>query len=151
MLHSLPEYTYKSHFIRGRPALRPTFLVATMNFQLGTRRSTASSSSNTTAANPVKDDFPEALTYRFNDNSAWVPAAKTHEASLCLLTHSTTLSFPIPLFRPRPKAYKKNQTKPNQTTGAINAFAVFCCGLARLFFITLFCFFKNKTKKTGGD
>lgn len=41
----------------------------------------ASSSSATAAANPVKDDFPEALTYRFNDNSAWVPAAKSHEAS----------------------------------------------------------------------
>jgi hypothetical protein len=34
------------------------------------------STSTSTAANPVKDDFPEALTYRFNDNSAWVPAAR---------------------------------------------------------------------------
>jgi hypothetical protein len=39
------------------------------------------SSSTSTVANPVKDDFPEALTYRFNDNSAWVPAAKSHDAS----------------------------------------------------------------------
>lgn len=52
-----------------------------MNLYLGTRRSMASSSTATAAANPVKDDFPEALTYRYNDNSAWVPAAKSHEAS----------------------------------------------------------------------
>ena len=53
-----------------------------MNFYMGTRRSmVSSSSSSATAANPVKDDFPEALTYRYNDNSAWVPAAKSHDAS----------------------------------------------------------------------
>ena len=51
-----------------------------MNFYLGTRRSMASSSTST-ITNPVKDDFPEALTYRYNDNSAWVPAAKSHDAS----------------------------------------------------------------------
>jgi hypothetical protein len=39
------------------------------------------SSSTATAATPVKEEFPEALTYRFNDNNAWVPAAKSHEAS----------------------------------------------------------------------
>jgi len=44
----------------------------------------ASSSSTAMAANPVKDDFPEALTYRYNDNSAWVPAAKSHDASFSL-------------------------------------------------------------------
>ncbi len=52
-----------------------------MNLYLGSRRSIASSSSTATAATPVKDDFPEALTYRYNDNSAWVPAARTHDAS----------------------------------------------------------------------
>jgi hypothetical protein len=51
-----------------------------MNFYMGSRRSMASSST-APAANPVKDDFPEALTYRYNDNSAWVPAAKSHDAS----------------------------------------------------------------------
>ncbi len=55
-----------------------------MNLYLGTRRSMASSSSTAMAANPVKDDFPEALTYRYNDNSAWVPAAKSHDASFSL-------------------------------------------------------------------
>ena len=59
----------------------PSYPVAVMNLYLGTRRSMASSSTATAAANPVKDDFPEALTYRYNDNSAWVPAAKSHEAS----------------------------------------------------------------------
>ena len=54
-----------------------------MNFYLGNRRSMASSST-APAANPVKDDFPEALTYRYNDNSAWVPAAKSHEAVFSL-------------------------------------------------------------------
>lgn len=52
-----------------------------MNFYSGSRRSSMASTSTSTAANPVKDDFPEALTYRFNDNSAWVPAAKSHDAS----------------------------------------------------------------------
>jgi hypothetical protein len=53
-----------------------------MSFQLlGNRRSAVASSSTTTVVNPVKDDFPEALTYRYNDNSAWVPAAKTHDVS----------------------------------------------------------------------
>ncbi len=63
--------------------LRPTFafLVSVMNFYYGSRRS-AASSSTTPAATPAKDDFPEALTYRYNDNSAWVPAARTHEASI---------------------------------------------------------------------
>ena len=103
-----PKYTYKCFvpLYQGRPALRPTFLVAAMNFSLGTRRSTASSSSNTTAANPVKDDFPEALTYRFNDNSAWVPAARTHEASVCLLLHSSI----SPLFRLNRKLIKYTNT-----------------------------------------
>lgn len=41
----------------------------------------AASSSTAPAATPIKDDFPEALTYRYNDNSAWVPAAKSHDAS----------------------------------------------------------------------
>jgi hypothetical protein len=54
-----------------------------MNFYLGHRRSMASSST-APPASPVKDDFPEALTYRYNDNSAWVPAAKSHEASFFL-------------------------------------------------------------------
>jgi hypothetical protein len=62
-----------------------------MNLYLGTRRSMASSSTANMAADPVKDDFPEALTYRYNDNSAWVPAAKSHEASLFL---SISLSLP---------------------------------------------------------
>lgn len=55
-----------------------------MNFYWGTRRSIASSST-AAVADPVKDDFPEALTYRFNDNSAWVPAAKSHDASFFFL------------------------------------------------------------------
>jgi hypothetical protein len=49
-----------------------------MKLYLGTRQSVASSST-AASSNPVKDDFPEALTYRFNDNSAWVPAARTHD------------------------------------------------------------------------
>jgi hypothetical protein len=96
--HSLPQYTYIVFvplFIRG-PSTSTHFPgCAAMNFYLGPRRSTAtasSSSTNTTAATPVKDDFPEALTYRFNDNSAWVPAARTHEASI----RPTPIS---PLFR----------------------------------------------------
>jgi len=36
----------------------------------------------------VKDDFPEALTYRYNDNSAWVPAARSHDVS-----HNSFLFF----------------------------------------------------------
>jgi hypothetical protein len=40
------------------------------------------------AADPVKDDFPEALTYRYNDNSAWVPAAKSHEEAIDLAKHA---------------------------------------------------------------
>ncbi|KAH9168725.1 hypothetical protein EDB89DRAFT_1909093 [Lactarius sanguifluus] len=48
-----------------------------MKLYSGTRQPVASSS--TAPANPIKDEFPEALTYRFNDNSAWVPAAKTHD------------------------------------------------------------------------
>jgi len=59
-----------------------------MNLSLGTRRSAASSSTTTLAANPVKDDFPEALTYRYNDNSAWVPAARTHEEAIDLAKHA---------------------------------------------------------------
>jgi len=58
-----------------------------MNFYMGTRRSIASSST-ATAANPVKDDFPEALTYRYNDNSAWVPAAKSHDEAIDLAKHA---------------------------------------------------------------
>jgi hypothetical protein len=56
----------------------PTLLVVVMKLYLGTRQSAASSSAIATSSS-VKDDFPEALTYRFNDNSAWVPAATTHE------------------------------------------------------------------------
>ncbi|KAH9969873.1 hypothetical protein BC827DRAFT_43158 [Russula dissimulans] len=56
-----------------------------MNFY---RRSAALSSSAATPTNSVKDDFPEALTYRFNDNSAWVPAAKTHEEAIDLAKHA---------------------------------------------------------------
>jgi len=54
-----------------------------MNFYR--RSAVPSSSATTTSPNSVKDDFPEALTYRYNDNSAWVPAAKTHEASFFFL------------------------------------------------------------------
>ncbi len=49
-----------------------------MKLYLGSRQPAASSSTEP-APIPVKDDFPEALTYRFNDNSAWVPAARTHD------------------------------------------------------------------------
>ncbi|KAH9999651.1 hypothetical protein BJV74DRAFT_165440 [Russula compacta] len=56
-----------------------------MNLYLGTRRPAEPSSSTSTAA---KDDFPEALTYRYNDNSAWVPAAKTHEEAIDLAKHA---------------------------------------------------------------
>lgn len=59
-----------------------------MNFYLGNRRSMASSST-ALAANPIKDDFPEALTYRYNDNSAWVPAAKSHDASFFSFVYYT--------------------------------------------------------------
>jgi hypothetical protein len=51
-----------------------------MKLYIGTRQPAASSSTDP-APNLVKDDFPEALTYRFNDNSAWVPAARTHDVS----------------------------------------------------------------------
>lgn len=57
-----------------------------MKLYSGTRQPAASSS--TAPANPVKDDFPEALTYRFNDNSAWVPAAKTHDEAVDLAKHA---------------------------------------------------------------
>jgi len=56
-----------------------------MNFY---RRSAVPSSSATISPNSVKDDFPEALTYRYNDNSAWVPAAKTHEEAIDLAKHA---------------------------------------------------------------
>jgi hypothetical protein len=59
-----------------------------MNFYLGSRRSIVASSSTAPAANPVKDDFPEALTYRYNDNSAWVPAAKSHDEAIDLAKHA---------------------------------------------------------------
>jgi len=59
-----------------------------MNLHLGTRRSTASSSFTAPTTSPVKDDFPEALTYRYNDNSAWVPAAKTHDEAIDLAKHA---------------------------------------------------------------
>lgn len=52
-----------------------------MKLYIGTRQPAASSSANPTP----KDDFPEALTYRFNDNSAWVPAARTHDVNLVFL------------------------------------------------------------------
>jgi hypothetical protein len=51
------------------------------------------SSSTSTAANQVKDDFPEALTYRFNDNSAWVPAAKSHDASFFSFVYYTYVAY----------------------------------------------------------
>lgn len=51
-----------------------------MKLYIGTRQPAASSSTDP-ASTAVKEDFPEALTYRFNDNSAWVPAARTHEVS----------------------------------------------------------------------
>jgi len=46
------------------------------------------SSSTVPDPNSVKEDFPEALTYRFNDNSAWVPAARTHEEAVDLAKHA---------------------------------------------------------------
>jgi hypothetical protein len=51
----------------------------------------ASSSNLTTDAiiPPVNDDFPEALTYRYNDNSAWVPTAKSHDASFFSFVYYT--------------------------------------------------------------
>ncbi|KAI0301121.1 hypothetical protein B0F90DRAFT_1667998 [Multifurca ochricompacta] len=48
----------------------------------------ATSSSIIPAPSPAKVDFPEALTYRFNDNSAWVPAAKTHDEAIDLAKHA---------------------------------------------------------------
>ena len=71
------------------PLTRP---VEVMNFYLGTRRSMASSST-APAATPIKDDFPEALTYRYNDNSAWVPAAKSHDASFFSSVYYTYLAY----------------------------------------------------------
>ncbi|KAI9447251.1 hypothetical protein F5148DRAFT_727448 [Russula earlei] len=60
-----------------------------MNFHLGTRRSAVPSSASVApAASSVKDDFPEALTYRYNDNSAWVPAARSHEEAIDLAKHA---------------------------------------------------------------
>ena len=76
----------------GHAALSPTYLVAVMNLYLGNRRS-MSSSSNVTAAPPVKDDFPEALTYRYNENSAWVPAARSHEVTYSLSTSLSVASL----------------------------------------------------------
>jgi len=58
-----------------------------MKLYIGTRQPAASSSTNP-ASNLVKEDFPEALTYRFNDNSAWVPAAKTHDEAVDLAKHA---------------------------------------------------------------
>ncbi|KAI0251004.1 hypothetical protein BJV78DRAFT_519585 [Lactifluus subvellereus] len=58
-----------------------------MKLYLGIRQSAASSSTAATP-DPVKDDFPEALTYRFNDNSAWVPAARTHDEAVDLAKHA---------------------------------------------------------------
>jgi len=46
------------------------------------------SSSTAPAPSPIKDDFPEALTYRYNDNSAWVPAAKSHDEAVDLAKHA---------------------------------------------------------------
>jgi hypothetical protein len=51
-----------------------------MKFCWGIHQPVASSST-VVPSNPIKEDFPEALTYRFNDNSAWVPAAKTHDVN----------------------------------------------------------------------
>lgn len=63
----------------------PVLLVAAMmKLYIGSRQPAASSSTDP-APHTVKDDFPEALTYRFNDNSAWVPAARTHEVSSIFL------------------------------------------------------------------
>jgi len=58
-----------------------------MKLYMGTRQPAASSSTDP-ASNLVKDDFPEALTYRFNDNSAWVPAARTHDEAVDLAKHA---------------------------------------------------------------
>lgn len=58
--------------------------LAMMKLYIGSRQP-AASSSTVPAPNLVKDDFPEALTYRFNDNSAWVPAARTHDVSLVFM------------------------------------------------------------------
>jgi hypothetical protein len=55
-----------------------------MKLYIGTRQPAASSSADP-APSIAKDDFPEALTYRFNDNSAWVPAARTHDVNLVFL------------------------------------------------------------------
>lgn len=77
------EYRYYKSFVPHLTWIHSTsspYSVAVMNLYLGSRRSMASSST-AAAADPVKEDFPEALTYRYNDNSAWVPAAKSHEAS----------------------------------------------------------------------
>jgi hypothetical protein len=87
-------HRYKSFLPSKDVYLAPpsAFLVAAMmKLYIGTRHPVASSSSDP-AGNTVKDDFPEALTYRFNDNSAWVPAARTHEVSSIL--------FPIVLIVP---------------------------------------------------
>jgi len=48
------------------------------------RRSAVASSSDTMSPNSVMNDFPEALTYRYNDYCVWVPAAKTHEEAIDL-------------------------------------------------------------------
>lgn len=87
--NTAPKYNrYKVLCALLKAALSPTYPVEVMNFYLGSRRSIASSSSTAPAASPIKDDFPEALTYRYNDNSAWVPAAKSHDEAIDLAKHA---------------------------------------------------------------
>ncbi|KAH9985846.1 hypothetical protein BJV77DRAFT_1030981 [Russula vinacea] len=84
------EYRYYKSFVPHLTWIHSTsspYSVAVMNLYLGSRRSMASSST-AAAADPVKEDFPEALTYRYNDNSAWVPAAKSHEEAIDLAKHA---------------------------------------------------------------
>jgi hypothetical protein len=121
--------------------LRPTFafLVSVMNFYYGSRRS-AASTSTTPAATPAKDDFPEALTYRYNDNSAWVPAARTHEASS---------PFTLTLF-----LSKKQKQKQKSGTRANNHrfFFLFLGGRFRLafwLFFWLFCLWRAGSDRPG--
>jgi hypothetical protein len=80
-VHSPQGQRYKSLSPRlACLVLPPTSLVVAMKFCLGSRQPVATSSV-IVPSNPIKEDFPEALTYRFNDNSAWVPAAKNHDVN----------------------------------------------------------------------
>ncbi|KAI0263977.1 hypothetical protein BC834DRAFT_284468 [Gloeopeniophorella convolvens] len=58
-----------------------------MKLHLGTCQSVISTPYQA-APEPVKNDPPEALTYRFGENSAWVPTPRNHEEAIDLAKHA---------------------------------------------------------------